>query len=476
VIGLGDAEWTPTLSYASARMSGIEEKRATMPRITSVATEDIRFPTSLDLDGSDAVNVDPDYSTAYVTIHTDAGEAGQAFVFTGGRGNEIITGAIDSFARLLVGADVDELLADMGAASKRLVHDSQLRWLGPEKGVTQMACGALINALWDIRARREGKPLWLLLSELPVDELVDIIDFTHIKDALSPDAARDILTRGQVGKAERIASLKADGFPAYTTSPGWLGYSDEKLVRLSKQALADGFSMVKLKVGGDIDDDRRRMRLARQAVGSLPLGIDANQRWEVSEAIAWVNRLAEFDPYWIEEPTSTDDILGFARIRAGVTPIKVATGEAVANRIIFKQLLEERGIDVLQLDATRVAGVNENVAILLLAAQFGVPVCPHAGGVGLCEVVQHFSFFDYAAVAGSQDGRMIEYVDHLHEHFAEPVRIVNGRYAAPELPGIGSEMLAASRERWAFPAGPGWQEVGLRAAVTGAEITRDSVA
>jgi L-fuconate dehydratase len=445
-------------------------------RIASIVTEDIRFPTSLELDGSDAVNVDPDYSTAYVTVRTDGGEVGHAFVFTAGRGNEIVTKAIDSFGQLLLGVNIDSLIYDMGSASRRLVHDSQLRWLGPEKGVTQMACGALVNALWDIRARRENKPLWLLLSDLGADELVDIVDFTHIRDALSPDAARDILTNGQVGKAQRIASLKADGFPAYTTSPGWLGYSDEKLVRLSKQALVDGFSMVKLKVGSNVEDDRRRMGLARQAVGSLPLGIDANQRWEVSEAIEWVSQLAEFEPYWIEEPTSTDDILGFAEIHAGVAPIKVATGEAVANRIIFKQLLQAKGIDVLQLDATRVAGVNENVAIILLAAQFGVPVCPHAGGVGLCEVVQHFSMFDYAAVAGTRDGRMIEYVDHLHEHFAEPVRVVNGHYVAPVRPGTGSEMLKESRERWAFPSGAGWQEVGDRAAVTGAAITRESVA
>ena len=447
-----------------------------MSTIVSVPTEDIRFPTSLELDGSDAVNVDPDYSAAYVTIRTDSGEAGHAFVFTCGRGNEIVTHAIDSYAQLLVGLDVDELISDMGNASKRLIHDSQLRWLGPEKGVAQMACGALINALWDLRARRENKPLWRVLSDMSPEELVGIVDFTHIGNALTPSDALDILRRGQVGKAERIASLLANGFPAYTTSPGWLGYSDEKLVRLSREAVADGFSMIKLKVGGSLEDDRRRFALARAAVGDIPIAIDANQRWEVDEAIEWVNQLAEFDPYWIEEPTSTDDILGHAQIRAGIPPVRVATGEAVANRIVFKQLLQAQSIDVLQLDATRVGGVNENVANLLLAAQFGVPVCPHAGGVGLCEVVQHFSFFDYAAVSGSQEGRMIEYVDHLHEHFAEPVRIVGGRYAAPMLPGIGSEILQTARSRWAFPNGSGWREVGGRAAVTGGAISRAEVA
>ena len=441
-----------------------------MPSITSITTQDVRFPTSLELDGSDAVNVDPDYSAAYVVIRTDAGDEGHGFVFSCGRGNEILTAAIDAYARLLMGRDIDELIYDLGGASKRLIHDSQLRWLGPEKGVTQMACGALVSALWDIRARRENKPLWLLLSEMSPEEIVDVVDFTHIRDALNPQQALDILRAGQDGKAARIAALQADGYPAYTTSPGWLGYSDEKLVRLSREAAADGFSMIKLKVGGDINDDRRRMAMARQAVGDLPIAIDANQRWEVSEAIEWVNQLAEFNPYWIEEPTSTDDILGHAEIRKGISPVRVATGEAVASRIVFKQLLQAGAIDVLQLDSTRVGGVNENIANLLLAAKFGVPVCPHAGGVGLCELVQHFSFFDFAAVSGSQEGRMIEYVDHLHEHFAEPVRIVNGRYAAPKLPGTGAEMFSAARTRWEFPAGAGWQEVGNRAAVTGASL------
>ena len=442
-----------------------------MSTVTSVRTQDVRFPTSLELDGSDAVNVDPDYSAAYVSVALDTGEEGHAFVFTCGRGNEIVTHAIDAYGRLLVGRDGEELVNNLGEASKRLIHDSQMRWLGPEKGVTQMACGALVNALWDIRARREGKPLWLLLSEMAPEEIVDVIDFTHIRAALSPDDALDILRRGQENKAERIASLQADGFPAYTTSPGWLGYSDDKLLRLSRQAVEDGFGMVKLKVGGCLEDDRRRLELVRRHLPGTQFAIDANQRWDVPEAIEWVNALAEFAPYWIEEPTSTDDVLGHAAIRRGVAPVRVATGEAVHNRIMFKQLLEAAAIDVLQLDATRVGGVNENLAIVLLAARFGVPVCPHAGGVGLCELVQHFSFFDYAAVAGSQDGRFIEYVDHLHEHFVEPVRIVAGRYQAPRRPGIGAEMLEGSRNRWSFPDGAGWREIGVRAAVTEPHMT-----
>ena len=437
-----------------------------MSKITSVRTQDVRFPTSLELDGSDAVNVDPDYSSAYVVIETGGGETGHAFVFTCGRGNEIVTAAIRSYGQLLVGRDIDELIGDLGEASRRLVHDSQMRWLGPEKGVSHMACGALTNALWDLRAKREKKPLWLLLSEMPAEELVSVVDFTHIENALTPSDALDLLSRAASGKEARIAQLQLDGFPAYTTTPGWLGYSDEKLVRLSREAVADGFGMIKLKVGGNLDDDRRRMRLAREAVGNqVKISIDANQRWEAQEAIDWVNELAEFDPWWIEEPTSTDDILGHAQIRRGVAPVKVATGEAVANRIVFKQLLQAQAIDVMQIDSTRVAGVNENVANLLLAAKFDIPVCPHAGGVGLCELVQHFSFFDYAAVSGTMDNRMIEFVDHLHEHFTEPVRVENGRYQAPRLPGTSAEMHSASRDRWEFPAGAGWLEITQGAAV-----------
>lgn len=445
-----------------------------MTTITAIETSDVRFPTSLSLDGSDAVNVDPDYSAAYVRIVADNDESGYGMVFTAGRGNEIVVTAIESYGRLLVGRDLDELVDDLGAAARLLVHDSQLRWLGPEKGVTQMAAGALITALWDIAARRAGKPLWRFMAELSPEALVAAIDFTHISDALSPDEALEILRAGQVGKSERIAELERDGFPAYTTSPGWLGYSDEKLLRLSTQAVADGFGMIKLKVGGDVADDRRRLGIVREALGAeYPVAIDANQRWDVPDAVAWLKQLSEFDPYWIEEATSTDDVLGHAAIRKEIAPMRVATGEAVQSRIIFKQLLQAGGIDVLQIDSTRVAGVSENLAILLLAKKFGVPVCPHAGGVGLCELVQHFSFFDYAVVATTQDHRMIEYVDHLHEHFAEPVRIERGRYLAPQRPGTGAEMLPASVERWTFPDGDGWQEIGDRAAVTGSTLTFD---
>lgn len=434
-----------------------------MPVITSVRSYDVRFPTSLELDGSDAVNVDPDYSAAYAVLEADNGERGYGLVFTAGRGNEIVAKAIESYGARLVGLELDELVSDLGAAAKRLVHDSQLRWLGPEKGVSHMAAGAVINTLWDVRARREGKPLWRLLAEMSPEEIVSAIDFTHIQNALTPEEALEILRAGEAGKAERLAELAANGHPAYTTTPGWLGYSDEKLVRLSKEAVAAGYDMIKLKVGTSLEDDVRRMRLAREAVGpEIRISIDANQRWEVDEAIAWTNALAEFDPFWIEEPTSTDDVLGHADIRRGVAPIKVATGEAVMNRIIFKQMLQAGSLDVLQLDSTRVAGVNENLAILVMAKKFGVPVCPHAGGVGLCELVQHYSFFDYAALTGEIGWKRVEFVDHLHEHFVEPARVVNGSYVAPVSPGTGAEMVAQSRDRWVFPDGAGWVE--LRAA------------
>jgi L-fuconate dehydratase len=418
-----------------------------MAVITAVETFDIRFPTSLSLDGSDAMNADPDYSAAYVVIRTDAADGleGHAFVFTIGRGNDVEVAAIEALRDHLLGRDVDALLADMGAASRLLTHDSQLRWLGPEKGVMHMAIGAVVNALWDLRAKRAGEPLWLHVSRLRPEEIVSIVDFRYLTDALTPEEALAILRAAEPGREERIERLLRDGYPGYTTSPGWLGYSDEKLARLCREAVADGFTQIKLKVGADLDDDLRRMHIARANVpDGFPIAIDANQRWDVAEAIAWVTALKDFDPAWIEEPTSPDDILGHAAIARGVAPIRVATGEHVQNRIVFKQLLQAGGVDVVQIDATRVGGVNENIAILLLAAKFGVPVCPHAGGVGLCEAVQHLSMIDCVAISGTSEGRMIEYVDHLHEHFVVPVEMRRGSYVAPTAPGAGTEMHAAS--------------------------------
>ncbi|MGZ0712238.1 enolase C-terminal domain-like protein (plasmid) [Coraliomargarita sp. W4R53] len=418
-----------------------------MAVITNVVTHDIRFPTSLSLDGSDAMNPDPDYSAAYVVIETDAGDnlEGHSFVFTIGRGNDVEVAAIDALRDHILGRDIDVLLSDMGAASALLNHDSQLRWLGPEKGVMHMAIGAVVNALWDLRAKRAGDPLWLHLSKLTPEEIVSVVDFRYLTDALTPADALQILRAAEPGRQERIQRLLDSGYPAYTTTPGWLGYSDEKLARLCKEAVADGFGQIKLKVGADLNDDIRRMAVARASVpAGFPIAIDANQRWDVADAIEWVQALAEFEPAWVEEPTSPDDILAHAAIARAIAPIRVATGEHVQNRIVFKQMLQAKSLSVMQIDAARVGGVNENIANLLLAAKFGVPVCPHAGGVGLCEAVQHLSMFDYVAVSGEIDGRMIEFVDHLHEHFVTPTVISNGQYLAPTAPGAGTEMLATS--------------------------------
>jgi L-fuconate dehydratase len=422
--------------------------------ITAFDTSDVRFPTSDLLDGSDAMNPDPDYSAAYVRIRTDNedGLEGHGFAFTIGRGNDIEVAAIAALSPSLLGRNVEELLDDMGATWRELVHDSQLRWLGPEKGIMRMAIGAVVNALWDLKAKRAGLPLWELLSGMSPEEIVALVDFRYLTDALTPEEALEILRGVEAGRAERIVTLRREGYPAYTTSPGWLGYDDEKLARLCREAVEHGYRQIKLKVGADLNDDIRRMGIAREVCGpDIKIAVDANQRWGVDEAIAWMKELKRFDVAWIEEPTSPDDILGHAAIARGVAPIPVATGEHVQSRIIFKQMLQADALQVLQIDATRVAGVNENVAILLMAAKFGVRVCPHAGGVGLCEAVQHLSMFDYVAVSGSMEGRMIEYVDHLHEHFAVPVDVRAARYFPPTAPGAGYEMFDASLTEYAFP-------------------------
>ncbi|MCZ9883787.1 L-fuconate dehydratase [Arthrobacter sp. B2a2-09] len=433
-----------------------------MSVITAVDTFDIRFPTSQELDGSDAMNPDPDYSAAYLVIRTDAGDGheGHGFVFTIGRGNEVETAAIGALRHHILGRNVEELLGDMGGTWKLLAHDSQLRWLGPEKGVMHMAIGAVVNALWDLKAKRAALPLWELLSGMSPEEIVALVDFRYLSDALTHEEALGILRMAEPGRAARRAALLAEGYPAYTTTPGWLGYSDDKLVRLAKEAVADGFGQIKLKVGASLEDDIRRVRTARDAVGpDIKIAVDANQRWDVQEAIEWMGHLAPYDIAWIEEPTSPDDVLGHAAIARGVAPIPVATGEHVQNRVMFKQMLQAGSLQVLQLDAARVAGVNENIAILLLAAKFGVRVCPHAGGVGLCEAVQHLSMFDFVAVSGDKNGRMIEFVDHLHEHFVTPVDVHDGCYWPPSAPGAGGEMVGGTLADFSFPDGPMWAAV-----------------
>ncbi|GLW46454.1 l-fuconate dehydratase [Streptomyces sp. NBRC 14336] len=433
----------------------------TPARVTTVDTHDIRFPTSRDLDGSDAMNPDPDYSAAYVVLRTDAadGHEGHGFTFTIGRGNEVQVAAVEALRGHVVGRDVDELCADPGTLSRDLIGDSQLRWLGPEKGVMHMAIGAVVNAVWDLAAKRAGQPLWRFLADAAPEWIVRQIDFRYLTDALTSEEALEILRRGREGAGERIKALRTHGYPAYTTSAGWLGYDDDKVARLAARAVLDGFRQIKLKVGADLADDIRRCRVARAAVGpDIRLAVDANQRWDVPEAIRWTTALAEFDPYWIEEPTSPDDILGHAAVRRAVAPVKVATGEHVQNRVVFKQLLQAGALDIVQIDAARVGGVNENLAVLLLAAKFGVPVCPHAGGVGLCELVQHLSMYDYVAVSGTTENRVIEYVDHLHDHFLDPVLIREGHYTAPTAPGFSAAMRPESIARYTFPDGAFWAD------------------
>jgi L-fuconate dehydratase len=416
-------------------------------RIIALHTHDLRFPTSKFLDGSDAMNPDPDYSAAYVVLSTDhpQGLAGHGFTFTIGRGNELCTAAIDSFRSLVVGRSLEEIISDMGSFWRSLAGDSQLRWLGPEKGVIHLALAAVVNAIWDLWAKRAGKPVWKLVSDLSPNEIVSLIDFRHIQDAITPDEAIELLHRKVPTREARERQLLEQGYPAYTTSAGWLGYDDEKLRRLCREGLDAGFEHFKIKVGRDLEEDRRRCAIVRQEIGpQRRLMIDANQVWEVDQAIDWVRALAPIDPWWIEEPLSPDDVLGHARVAKAVRPIRVATGEHAHNRIMFKQFLQSDGIDVVQVDACRLGGLNEVLAVLLMAAKFGKPVCPHAGGVGLCEYVQHISMIDFVAVSGMWDEAMTEHAGHLHEHFIDPIRMERGRYIAPQKPGFGAEMKAQS--------------------------------
>ena len=432
-----------------------------VPVVQSVDVVDVRFPTSIDRDGSDAMNKDGDYSAAYVVLSTDDPElAGFGLTFTIGRGNELCVAAARQQAASLVGMDVDVMAADMGAVYRALTADSQLRWLGPEKGVVHLSLAAVLNAAWDLAARRAGVPLWRLLAGMSAQQLADVADLRYVSDVLTRAEAESMLAALEPSRAERIAVLERDGYPCYTTSPGWLGYDDEKLARLCTEAVAAGFSYIKLKVGANLDDDRRRCGIVRTILGpDGHLLIDANQVWDVGQAIEWVNALAGFDPLWIEEPTSPDDILGHAAIRAGVAPIGVATGEHAHNRVMFKQFLQAGAIDYVQIDSCRLASVNEIITVLLMAAKFGVPVCPHAGGVGLCELVQHLSIFDYVAVSGSLDRRVTEYVDHLHEHFTDPCIVKNAAYVLPAAPGYSARMHDASISTYRYPDGSYWAQV-----------------
>ncbi|MGO7087340.1 L-fuconate dehydratase (plasmid) [Rhizobium leguminosarum] len=423
-----------------------------MTRITDLRVFDLRFPTSQSLDGSDAMNPDPDYSAAYVILDTDAPDlAGHGLTFTIGRGNDICCMAIEAMRHLVVGADLTEVLAHPGTFWRHLTSDSQLRWIGPEKGAIHLATGAVVNAVWDLLAKQAGKPVWRLVAEMSAEEIADIVDYRYLTDVLTRAEAVEILKRAEAGKAERIAILEKEGYACYTTSAGWLGYGDEKLRRLCQEAIDAGFNHIKMKVGRDLEDDIRRLRIAREVIGpDRYLMIDANQVWDVGQAIDWVKALSFAKPFFIEEPTSPDDVAGHRKIRQAIAPVKVATGEMCQNRIMFKQFIAEGAIDIVQIDSCRMGGLNEVLAVLLIAAKFDLPVWPHAGGVGLCEYVQHLSMIDYVAVSGTKKGRVIEYVDHLHEHFLDPCRIENAAYMPPTLPGFSIEMKSASISNYTF--------------------------
>ncbi len=434
-----------------------------MATITDLEVRDVRFPTSLEKDGSDAMNPDPDYSAAYVILRTDipGGVEGHGLTFTIGRGTEVVVAAVHALRPLVVGQRVEAFTEAPGAFWKHLTGDSQLRWIGPEKGVIHLATAAVVNALWDLWAKLERKPLWKLLCGMTPAQIVETVDWRYLSDALTPAEALAMLERLAPTRAAREAEVRASGYPAYTTSAGWLGYSDEKIRRLCREALAEGWTSFKVKVGADLEDDRRRCSIVREEIGpGRALMIDANQRWDVGQAIDWVKSLASLKPLWIEEPTSPDDVLGHAAIARALAPlgIGVATGEHCQNRVVFKQLLQAGAISYCQIDSCRLGGVNEVVAVLLLAAKFGIPVCPHAGGVGLCEYVQHESIFDFICVSGSREGRMIEYVDHLHGHFLDPCVVRGGRYQVPTAPGTSITMRPQSLSDYTHPTGKVWKE------------------
>jgi L-fuconate dehydratase len=428
--------------------------------IIDVIARDIRFPTSRNLDGSDAMHKAPDYSAAYLVLKTDSPEGleGHGLTFTCGRGTEVVVAAINALKPFVEGRELESIAVDMKTLWRQITSDGQLRWIGPEKGAIHLATGALVNAVWDLYAKAERKPIWKLLLDLTPEQLISTIDFRYITDALTPEEALEILRRNLPTRAVREAEMRTQGFPAYTTSVAWLGYTEDKLRRLCREAVAQGWTHFKMKVGANLDDDVRRATLIREEIGwDRKLMMDANQVWGVDEAIANMKVLGKFNPWWIEEPTSPDDVLGHARIARAIAPIGVATGEQCQNRVIFKQLLQSKAISFCQIDSCRVGSINEILAILLMAAKFEVPVCPHAGGVGLCEYVQHLAIFDYIAIGASLENRILEYVDHLHEHFLDPVVIRNGRYMPPACPGYSITMKPESLDEYEFPNGPAWR-------------------
>jgi len=430
--------------------------------IKSLTVKDLRFPTSLEKDGSDAMNKAPDYSCVYVTLETESGLTGFGITFSLGRGNNIICDGIELLKSLVIGQDINVIFQDFAAFWRSLTSEDQIRWLGPEKGVMHLAVAAITNAVWDLWARKEKKPLWKLLVDMEPEQLVSTIDFRHMTDALTKEEAIDMLKKMKSGKEKREQEMSESGYPAYTTSCAWLGYSEEKIERLCKEAMAEGFTRFKMKIGSDLEEDKRRAKILRQTMKPEHLLMtDANQKWEVQEAIDWMKQLAEYNITWIEEPTCPDDILGHLEISKALKPlgIGVATGEMCQNRVMFKQFLASGAMQFCQIDSCRVGGVSENIAIILMANKFGVPVCPHAGGIGLCEYVQHLSIFDYIAVSGSLEKRMTEYTSHLHEFFVTPVTVKNGCYMPPQEPGYSIEMKTDSIQSYLWPTGSVWQKL-----------------
>lgn len=447
-----------------------------MVTITGAETRDVRFPTSLDKTGSDAMNAAGDYSSAYCILHTDSEFKGHGMTFTIGRGNEIVCTAIAHLADRIKGRTLESLVENWGKTWRHLVNDSQLRWIGPEKGVIHLALGAVVNAIWDLWAKTLGKPVWRIVADMTPQQIVDLIDFRYITDAITPEEALEILTKSEAGKKERLQeALESQAVPAYTTSAGWLGYGEDKMRGLLKETLGKGYRHFKLKVGGDLAQDKQRLSIAREIIGfdkGNVLMVDANQVWSVPEAIEYMKALKEFKPWFIEEPTSPDDVLGHKAIREALKPydIGVATGEMCQNRVMFKQFLASGAIDICQIDACRLGGVNEVIAVLLMAAKFGVPIVPHSGGVGLPEYTQHLSTIDYVVVSGKKS--VLEYVDHLHEHFFHPSRIEAGYYVTPMDPGYSVEMKPESMDKYSFPGKEGgwWRSEEARSILEGERI------
>ncbi|KYQ93040.1 hypothetical protein DLAC_05649 [Tieghemostelium lacteum] len=422
--------------------------------IQSLDVFDIRFPTSKEFIGSDAMHTNPDYSCAYVVLKTNCqGLEGHGLTFTLGKGTEVIVSSIEAQRELVIGKSLGEIFKDFPKFLRLLTSEPQLRWIGPEKGVVHLGTAAIVNAIWDLAAKFEEKPLWKMLVDMKPEEIVELLDFRYVTDALTKQEALEILKGLEGTKKIREEEMVRDGYPAYTTSAGWLGYSDEKVRSLCKEAISQGYNHIKIKVGQDLKEDIRRLELVRSEIGpERKLMVDANQKWEVQESIDYMKQLSKFNIWWIEEPTSPDDILGHATIATALKPLNigVATGEQCQNRIIFKQLLQAKSISFCQPDSCRLGGVNEVLLVFLMSKKFQVPVCMHAGGVGLCEYVNHLCMFDYICVSGSLENRVTEFVDHLHEHFVNPVIMKGSRYTTPKAPGYSAELKKQSTQQFQF--------------------------